>query len=359
MKLWGAIFGLGLFASVGTAQTLHCNMQDYKSIEGVKAVASSSSVELAWEGEQGQQLRARFTLRDGQPLIEEFAARNSGSAWIVLGKDLTPQFEVTTGRRRISITELSILKKLGKDTPANEEEYKWNVFWDAPLVVPGKSHLAGAPRTADEIARAAVSYKSDNCTVKTDGDRVSVTFNGLTLGLFAGDLQFTVYKGSNLLRQEALAKTDASDVAYIYKAGLKGFSINGNTKVVWRDTSQVWQENDFGGEANQEPVNVRARNRLEILDAGAGSLAVFPPPHKFFFARENEVNLGYVYYRKDNDSSFSLGVMQPERGEGYAPWGVTDEVWKMRVSVAREQVENYALYNAPPGPCSAWPCTTI
>ena len=93
--------------------------------------------------------------------------------------------------------------------------------------------MAGAPRTADEIARAAVSYKSDNCTVKTDGDRVSVTFNGLTLGLFAGDLQFTVYKGSNLLRQEALAKTDASDVAYIYKAGLKGFSINGNTKVVW------------------------------------------------------------------------------------------------------------------------------
>ena len=76
----------------------------------------------------------------------------------------------------------------------------------------------------------------------------------------------------------------------------------------WRDTSQVWQEYDFGGEANKEPVNLRARNRLEILDAGAGSLAVLPPPHKFFFARENEVNLGYVYYRKDSDSSFSLGV---------------------------------------------------
>jgi hypothetical protein len=74
-----------------------------------------------------------------------------------------------------------------------------------------------------------------------------------------------------------------------------------------------------------------------------------PPPHKFFFARENEVNLGYVYYRKDDNSSFSLGVMQPERGEGYAPWGVSDEVWKRRVGVAREQVENYALYNAPPG----------
>ena len=83
---------------------------------------------------------------------------------------------------------------------------------------------------------------------------------------------------------------------------------------MWRDTSQMWQEQEFGGEVNQQPVNLRARNRVEILESGAGSLAVFPPPHKFFFARENEVNLGYVYYRKDSDGSFSLGVMQPEHG---------------------------------------------
>ena len=201
------------------------------------------------------------------------------------------------------------------------------VFWDAPLVVPGHERLVGPGRTQDEIKRAAVSYKSDRCTVKTDGDRVSVTFNGLTLGIFSGDLQFTVYKGSNLLRQEAVASTQAKDVAFIYKAGLKGFAIAKDSKVVWRDTSQMWQEQDFGGAVNQQPVNIRARNRLEILQTGAGSLAVFPPPHKFFFARENEVNGGYVYTRKDNDSRFSLGVMQPERCEGYDPWGVAPEVW--------------------------------
>jgi hypothetical protein len=344
-----ALLGLMLSAGVGTAQSLNCSLRDYKSIEGVDAAASGKGVSLSWPGENGQQLRARFALQNGEPLIEELAARKAGGAWVELGKNLTPQFEVTTGRRRISITESTILKNLHQDTPENEEEYKWNVFWDAPLVVPGHSHLAGPPRSASEIDRATVSYKSDTCRVIADGDRVSVSFNGLTLGLFAGDLQFTIYKGSNLLRQEALAKTDAPDVAYIYKAGLKGFQIRDDPRVVWRDTSQVWQENEFGGEPNQEPVNVRARNRLEIVDAVAGSLAIFPPPHKFFFARENEVNLGYVYYRKDNDSSFSVGAMQPERGEGYAPWGVSDEVWNRRVRVAREQVENYALYNAPPG----------
>ena len=66
-------------------------------------------------------------------------------------------------------------------------------------------------------------------------------------------------------------------------------------------------------------VGLRARNRLVILAAGAGSLAVFPPPHKFFFARENEVNLGFVYYRKDNNNSFSLGVYWPEEEKAIIP----------------------------------------
>ena len=88
----------------------------------------------------------------------------------------------------------------------------------------------------------------------TDGERVSVTFNGLTLGIFAGDLRFTAYKGSNLLRQEAIAKTQEPSVAYIYKAGLKGFAINDDTKLVWRDTAQPGRSSSFGGAPNQEPV---------------------------------------------------------------------------------------------------------
>jgi hypothetical protein len=215
-------------------------------------------------------------VRDGQPVVAELAARKPGGTWIVLGKDLAPDFQVTTGRRRISTTELDILKKLHKDTPETENEYKWNVFWDAPLEIPGlDSHLVGPGRTPDEVKRATVSYNSSTCRVASDGDRVSIDFNGLTLGLFSGDLQFTAYKGSNLLRQEALAKTDAPDVAYIYKAGLKGFSIHPDTKLEWRDDAQEWQEYDFGGDINQEPVDLQARNRLEILDAGGGSLADF------------------------------------------------------------------------------------
>lgn len=331
--------------------SLRCSTEGFRPVAGVTVAADNAGLRLEWAGERGQQLRARFALHIDQPVIAELAARKTGGSWIVLGKDLTPDFHVTTGRRRISETEKSILVRLKQDTPENEERYKWNVFWDAPLEIPGTedNHLLGPGRAENEIQRAAVSYRSTACRVQSDGDQVSVSFNGLTLGLFAGDLQFTVYKGSNLLRQEAVAKTDAPDVAFIYRAGLKGFSLNSETKLAWRDTSQVWQEYRFGGEVNEGPVNLQARNRLELLDAGTGSLAIFPPPHRFFFARENEVNLGYVYYSKDSDRSFSLGVMQPEHGEGYWPWGVTRAVWDRRQKVARSQQFNYALYNAPPG----------
>ena len=310
---------------------------------------NAGAVSLTWQGESGQELRALLGIRDGHPVVNELAARDSGGRWIVLGKDLTPEFQVTTGHRRLSRTQLTMMKRLGIDSPEEEEKRKWNTFWDAPLNVPGGGDSQPLPRSASEIRRGSSSYQSDSCTVASDGDQVSVTFNGLTLGIFAGDVRFTVYKGSNLLRQEAIAKTEEPSVAYIYKAGLDGFHINDDTKLVWRDTARAWQQYGFGGAPNSEPVNLRARNRLEILDAGSGSLAVFPPPHKFFFARENEINLGYVYYRKDNDASFSLGVMQPEKGEGYVPWGYTDQEWKRRTGTSREEWDNFALYNAPPG----------
>ena len=341
---------LALTSVFAAAQSPSCDFKAYKAVDGIEAEPQKDGLLLTWQGEPGQRLRARFAIEDGQPRIAELAASAGDGRWHVLGRSLAPDFQVTTGRRRISGAQRNLLKKQGIDTPEQENLRKWNTFWDAPLVVPGGNDTTDLPRKPEEIQRASVAYKSSACAVVSEGARASVTFNGLALGPFAGDLRFTVYKGSNLLRQEAIASTEAPSVAYIYKAGLKGFAIASDTKVVWRDTAQQWQQEDFGGAPNNDPVGVRARNRLAILDApDGGSLAVFPPPHKFFFARENEINLGYVYYRKDSDTTFSIGAMQPEIGEGYVPWGVTGRIWNMRADTSRKQWDNFALYNAPPG----------
>ena len=343
-----------------SAQSFSCNLANYKPVAGLEAAMSGGALQFTWQGEHGQDLRADFTIRDGQPTILELAARRNATApWIVLAKNVIPEFHTTAGRRRMSVAQANIFKSVGIEvTQELYDKEKWFTFWDAPLVVPGvpgKGDSAPLPRSPDEIHRDTATFQSTNCKVATEGNQLSVTFDGLKMGIFNGDLAFTAYKGSNLLRQEAIASTETPSVAYIYQGGLKGFALDANSKIAWRDTARMWQEYDFGGAPNQDPVNIRARNRLLILDApsgtnaNAGSLAVFPPPHKFFFARENEVNLGFVYYRKDSNNSFALGVMWPEKGEGYQPWGVTDAEWKRRTGVAENEWDNYALYNAPPG----------
>src|SRR5207244_11354521 len=102
-----------------------------------------------------------------------------------------------------------------------------------PLV---PNRTLGTPRTPSEIRRADSSFHTTSCSVKTDGASLLVTFPGLSMGIFSGDLQFTVYKGTNLLRMDAAAKTSEQWVAYKYDAGLKGSSTDHQGRRPSRDT---------------------------------------------------------------------------------------------------------------------------
>src|ERR1700674_4976875 len=88
----------------------------------------------------------------------------------------------------------------------------------------------------------------------------------------------------------------------------------------------------LGGMKNDDEAPLKTTGRLVIAERGpAGSIAIFPPPHNFFWAREVAINLGYNWYRKDGDASFSFGIRQadhedPSEGQG-----------------------NFALYSARPG----------
>jgi len=330
---------------------LNCDLSQYKSAPGLEATERADALELAWTGERGEQLRAAFTIRNGQPVIQQLAARKNGDKWIVLGTSLTPEYQVATGKRRLSEQQMAPLRELGialtPDVVAREE---WYAFWDAPLSVPGRPGTnLGLPRKPEEIRHDWAAFHATGCKAVTDGARIELSFPGLDLGIFSGGLRYTVYRGSNLLRQEIIASTQEQSVAFKYIGGLKGFTIADDSKIVWRDTARAWQEYAFGGSPNQDAVGLRARNRLAILETGGGSLAFLPPSHKFFWSREMETNLGYVYYRKDTPATFAIGARQPDREEGYKPFGVSDEVWNHRVSESRGELQNFALYNAPPG----------
>jgi len=341
-----------LLATLALHAEIKCDLSAYKPQEGIAAQMRLGTLELSWQGEKNERLRARFDIRNGVPVIQQLAVGAT-----VLGRDLEPEYQLTTALRRMTTQQVQPLQGLGVAlTPDVINREKWNAFWDAPLMVPGRLNTnLDLPRKPEEIQVSAAKFKTTSCVVRTAGARVEVEFNGFEAGSFAGSLRFTAYKGSNLMRQEAIAKTGQPSVAYKYNGGLRGFAIGENTRMVWRDTARGWQHYAFGGSVNDDSVALRARNRLAILETHGGSIAVFPPSHKFFWSREIETNLGYVYYRKESDTKAAIGVRQNDREVGAKPWGVSDAVWNRRVSQTRSHTHNFALYNAPAGTMQRMP----
>jgi hypothetical protein len=334
-----------------------CTLDEYKASTGLTAANEANSLLVTWEGRKGQEARLRFTIVDGTPTIQDISVRHQGGAWTTLASRVTPEFRVTTGRRRLDQEAYPALKIAlkGEITQAVLDHYKWDAFWDAPLRIPGDEIAHGdstpppagipgtnqlpLPRTEAEVTHATATYKVSGCAVKTDGERLEISFPGVKMGTFSGRLQYTVYKGTGLLRQEVVATTSDDDIAYKYDAGLKGLAINPSSKLVWRDTAYMWQDYQFGSPTNHKPATVRAANRVLAAQSEAGAIATFPPPHNFFWTREISVNLGYTWYRKDSDTSFSFGVREAdsEADPAYAGRGPED------------RRQNFALYNARPG----------
>jgi hypothetical protein len=319
-----------------SAVGLTCDMTQYKATTGLTAAIEQDLLVVTWAGQSASDVRARYAIDSGQPLLRDLAVRKQGGQWAVLGQNLVPEYHVVSGLRRMSSDQVGALGRDGISlTPEVIAKNRPFAFHDAPLEVPGRSgaQMPPLPRSPDEIRRADASFQTTACSVKTDGARVEVTFPGLSMGIFSGSLQFTAYRGSSLLRMDALASTQEQFVAYKYDAGLKGFSTDMLPRVVWRDQGGEPQQYQFGGPRNDTMVPLKARARVLVAEGRNGSLATFPAPHKFFWAREIHKNLGYVWYRKDSDKQFGFGVRQPEHED----------------STQAGQIDDFALYNAAPG----------
>jgi hypothetical protein len=342
-----AFAGSGKPAALAAASP-GCGMAGYRPSPGLTASAEDGGVSLAWDAERGERVRLRLALQNGAPVIRELSVSTGGGPWVTLARNAAPEIRVVSGLRRMTNQQLDPLAGLG--VPITSEildRYKWEAFWDAPLNLPGGEaehndttppqrgvlDQPGLPRSPSEIHRASAAYRVERCDVRTDGARIDVVFPGVQLGVFEGRLEYTVFKGTNLIRQEIVASTKEPSVAYKFDAGLTHLDIPAGTRAVWRDHVTVKpQEHRFGGSRDAEPVTVRTANRVLSIDRPGGSLTAFPAPHNFFWARERSTNLGYNWYRQDGESSLSFGIRQAEAED---PGANGDQ--------------NFALYSARPG----------
>src|SRR6185295_10019887 len=115
---------------------LTCNLSGYKAQAGLTAALADNTLTVTWDGDRNQEVRLRFTVESGTPTIRELAVRREGSAWVVLAASATPEFRVVSGMRRMSNQQMQPLRGLNVPITAEiVDRHKWDVFWDAPLLV--------------------------------------------------------------------------------------------------------------------------------------------------------------------------------------------------------------------------------
>jgi hypothetical protein len=234
-----------------------------------------TSLRATWAADGGKPCAAVFSLDPAKPLFESLEA---GGVTIV--REVRPVFTVTTGSR----------------TERPNERY---IFFDKPAARPTKTHAAVLDLRA--------------VRVESTGSRASITFSKFTAGPFSGDLIVRLYAGSPLVQVEAAMSLEEKATAYIYD-----FQLEGAWKgAAWKDNvNDQWVRAPVTG----EPKPVSVRNRAIFGETEAGAVAVFPPPHAFFFPRDYTINFKFGQVGKNR-----FGLRQdPAGGPGhqgaYIPW---------------------------------------
>jgi hypothetical protein len=89
-----------------------CKTDGYKAAEGLAFSSDGEILVVTWAGDPGQEGRLRLAVRNGQPVIEDLSLRKAGGAWTSLAANVTPDFSVTTGLRRMSNQQMQPLADL-------------------------------------------------------------------------------------------------------------------------------------------------------------------------------------------------------------------------------------------------------
>jgi hypothetical protein len=141
------------FTAGAWADPLTCDLSGYKPATDLSASVANNALTVAWSGDRNQDLRLRFAIVAGTPTIEELAVRKRGGAWNALAANVTPDFRVISGLRRMSNQQMAPLRGLGVElTPEIVDKYRWEPFWDAPLDLAAPSGRGGNPPPADGVA---------------------------------------------------------------------------------------------------------------------------------------------------------------------------------------------------------------
>lgn len=296
-------FWLLLTLPVVTAAAVPVDLSRYHDSPQFHAIHAADSLTIDWTGEHNLSIRLVLNLAASDRLLSELSVSASpGRPRKLILRDAAPAYWVYVGRRHGSW----------------EDNY-----FDNPSTRP------------HEISDYSGKLIPEGCRLENDGNRLRVIIPGLWMGVFHGDVVFTLFSGNNLVKQEAVVTTQEPNIAYYYDASLTRCSTNELNHLLWLSTEDKFEGHMLVSDIDLEGPHLRVHRRALVAEGPGGSLAVFPPPHQYFFARDETVNYGNLWYRL-----YAINA-KPELGDFFS--------FGIRQTPYSEEANKAPLVNAPPG----------
>ena len=256
---------------------------------GVLLEQSENQLRLSWPVSAAENGVVVFSLDETKPLIESLGLAVPGQPATVVMRALNPVTLLTVGSRD------------------SKNPQGWGAFFDKVPTRPYETFL--------------VALGKRRVQTTNEGNRTTVSLAEALAGGFSGDVRFTFYRNSPLIHVETVMTTKEDWRAIIYDTGLASAVPNWDS-MVWNDTDGNFQSVKFNATAAATPLAVAGR--ALVANGGAGSLAVFPAPHQFFYPQDEAFNNQFVWYGNNyawRVNEFGFGIRQSPTGDNrYEPW---------------------------------------
>ena len=241
---------------------------------------------LEWDTLEGS-TQLSLNISGEGALVRSVAVASGDSKPVVVLRDADPITVLSIGQRD--------LKKRGG----------WNIFFDP---------------TSRKLSKSGpLTLKLKSVAVRSEGNRCIVDIDELSGSAFSGNLRFTLYAGCELIHLQSIVQTQKDASAILYHSGL---TCDPKGKVVsWIGLDDKLHRTN---EIDQPAKPVKVRHRTIALETDNGALAVFPPPHRYFYPLDEAYNLGFTWRGNDfmkKVSGFGIGIRQDLKGDDrWVPW---------------------------------------
>jgi hypothetical protein len=302
------LFLASTFASAETdAGPVPIDLQSFDGAGGAMVEVQGTRLRLVWPaGPESAELVLNLDPAKHNPLFDRLA---------LAGKTILERVEPVT---LLTIGERDLKAPSG-----------WVAFFDNP---PLRRH-----QTVSALLKKA------RASVKSVGSRTVVTIGDVTADSFSGRLEITLVHGTPLIFVETVVSTREDGRAIVYDAGLVASDPTAE-RTPWNDPksntysplvagppwqTMAWLDSDgrmqrARAEHNRVAAPVSVARRTLVAETQHGAVAVFPPPHQYFYPLDFANNLAFAWYgaaRNALMNGYAFGIRQPLEGDRiWVPW---------------------------------------